>query len=125
MSLLDTLPDRCTIRRRVRTKGSLGGKKDSYTNESTNVECWEQQTGASQSTDYEKKGNAITTKVYFTSDPGLTPRHQILITSRRGTAIAAASQVPLYVKSQPHPDVSVGFGLLWRVECSYNLGEDV
>jgi len=122
MSLLDTFPDRCTIRRRVAaTKGALGAKKPSYTVEQTNVPCWEQQTGATEEKKYAKLGLSVSSKVYFVTQPNLTSRHEILITSRGGSALA--SPVSLSVTGEPVPDVSVGKGLLWKVMCAYNRSE--
>jgi len=115
VSLLDNLPHRCTIRRRTRTKGTLGGSKDSQTNEQTNVECWEQNAGHNEVMDYEKRGMSISRKVYFASDPGVTSRHEILITERNGTTIS--SPVALTVKSEAIPDASAGMGVLYKVMC--------
>lgn len=120
--LLDNLPDRCTIRRRVRTRGALGGSKASFENVSTDVECWEQQTGSSEREEFQKKGLSIDTKVYFTSNPNVTGRYQILMTSRGGTAVSGYPA--LDVIGDPLPDASVGRQLLWRVMCSFNRGED-
>lgn len=124
MSLLDKLPDRCTIRRRVRTKDELGGSKDSYTDEQTEVECWEQQTGASGGPVYDQKGMQIASKMYFVEHPGVSARHQIVVTSRSGVAIAEADRVVLDVSDMPSPDVSIGRGLLWRVAVGFNEAEE-
>ena len=122
MSLLDTLPDRCTIQRRVRAKGGLGGSKATATVESTGVHCWEQQASASESEQYEKRGMSLTSKIYFAANPSVTARHQIVVTSRNGTALAEA--VARDVLDSPLPDASVGRGLLWRVSVGFNQGED-
>jgi hypothetical protein len=116
------MPDRCTIRRRVRARGTLGGSKASFVDQRTDVPCWQQQTSSAEAAEFEKKGIVVSTKVYFTSDPGVTARHQILMTSRNGTAVTG--ETPLDVVDSPSPDVSVGRGLLWRVACSINRGED-
>jgi len=123
MSLLDELPDRCTIQRRVRVKDSLGGSKDGFVVEQTDVECWEQQAGAAESAEFEKKGITVTSKVYFVENPKLTSRHQIVVTSRNGVVIDAADQAVLDVAAAPLPDVSVGRGLLWRVMVGFKEGE--
>ena len=122
MSLLDTLPDRCSVLRRTRVKDELGGSKDGFVVEQTNVECWEQQTGASESAEFERKGISVTSKVYFAEYLQISSRHQIIITSRNGVAIAAADQVPLDVAAVPLPDVSVGRGLLWRAMVGFKEG---
>jgi len=114
-SILDNMPDECTIRRRIRTKGELGGSKDSSTEEQTGVSCWEQQVSAAESLAYQKQGASLRSKVFFAENPNVSRRHQIVITSRNGEAIASADQEAWDVLSFAAPDVSVGRGLLWRV----------
>lgn len=123
MSLLDNLPDECTIYRRVRTKGTLGGNKDALTAEQTSVSCWEQQVSASESLEYQQRGMELRSKIYFVVNLTLTRRHQITVTSRNGTAVAVVDQEALDVLDFPLPDVSVGRGLLWRVMVGRNTAE--
>ena len=104
MSLLDNLPHRCTIRVRSRSKGTLGGPVDSFTNVSTNVRCWEQRIGTSESEVYQKRGMDVSHKIYFASDPSVTENHQILITERNGTTVS--SPVALDVVGVDFPDAS-------------------
>ena len=113
MSLLDSFPHKCTIRRRTTSKGSLGGNKDGSINDQTDILCWEQQASAGEVADFAKRGMSITHKIYFTSDPGVTERNQILITERNGTAIS--NPVPLEVKTEALPDISAGLGVVFRV----------
>lgn len=122
ISLLDQLPHVCTIRYRTRSKGTLGGSKDSFTSQETGVRCWEQAAGDNEVLEYQKRGIRIARKVYFTSDPGVTERHQILVTSRNGTAVS--SPIPLDVRSRAMPDASAGLGVLYRVMCDEHTGED-
>lgn len=113
MSLLDEMPHESTIRRRTRTKSSLGGSKDSFVNEQTEVKCWEQPATAKEIVDFEKRGISINRKVYFPTNPSVTERHQILITKRQGVAIT--SPTPLEVKTILSPDSSAGLGVLYKV----------
>jgi len=122
MSLLDNLPDLCTISRRVREKDALGGSKDTSTIEQTNVACWEQQASASESAEYQKRGMLLRSKIYFALNPQVTRRHQITVTSRDGTVLSTTTT--WNVLDSPSPDVSVGRGLLWRVMVGFNLGQD-
>ena len=122
MGLLDQFPHRCTIRYRSRTKGTLGGAKDTWTNEQTNVKCWEQPAGDAEIMDYEKRGMRITHKVYFTTNPSISTNHQILITERSGITVASPS--PLEVRSLALPDSSAGLGVLWKVMCDQTTSED-
>jgi hypothetical protein len=100
----------------------MGGSKASFVDEQTDVPCWEQQVGSSEVTEFEKLGINITSKIYFRTDPGVTKRYQVLVTSRDGTAIA--DPTPLDVVGNPSPDVSVGRQFLFRVMVSINQGED-
>jgi len=113
MSILDNMPHKATIRHRVRVKGSLAGSKDSFVNDQTNVECWEQAASQAEIDDYEKRGMSIARKIYFTADPGVTVRHQILITERNGAAVA--SPEALDVRTKAKPDASAGMGVVYKV----------
>lgn len=116
MSLLDNLPHECTIRRRVMTQGTMPKGKPSYVDEQVGVECWEQSAGSSGSRDFQKKGMNVPHKVYFFEDPGITSRHQILVTKRMGVAVASPDV--LDVVSSDGPDDSAGLGILWSVSCT-------
>lgn len=121
MSLLNNLKDRCTIRRRVQAKDSFGGSKDSFTNEQTDVWCWEQSVSAAEVLEYEKQAIKVVSKVYFASDPNVSSRHQIVVTERNGVALT--TPVAYDVVDAIAPDASVGFGLLWRVMLTFNRGK--
>jgi len=115
MSLLDSLPHRCTIQRLKYTKGTLAGSKSIPIVEQTNVACWEQQAGASEISSYQKRGISISRKIYFASDPNVTERHQIIITKRNGVAIVVANQIVLDVRTKISPDASAGLGALFKI----------
>jgi len=120
MGLLNNFPHKCTIQRRKRTDGALGGNKDSPIVEQTNVVCWEQQASASEIRDFEKKGMSISRKVYFLVDPVVTARHQILITERKG--VAQSSPINLDVMSHTLPYASAGLGVVYKVMVNENTG---
>lgn len=105
MSLLDSMPTLATAKRRTRTKTALGGSKDTY---STTLfeerECWRQPVSDSEVLDFQQRGMAITHKVYFASDPGLTNEDILVIEEENHK-----------VRSSAFPDASVGMGILWRV----------
>jgi len=122
MSLLDNFPHRCTIRSRVAAKDELGGIQFTYLNEQTGVYCWVQNASHKEVLEYEKRGMIVTKKVYFTTDPSVTERHQILVTEMNGTTIS--SPVPLDVISESLPDASAGLGVAYKVMCTENTGED-
>ena len=115
MSLLDNFPHRCTIQRRVHTKGSLGGSKDTMVVEQTDVECWEQQASNSEVKEYQQDGMSLVSKVYFHTDPGVSSKHQVMITERNGVIVS--SPVALDVVSKAAPDASAGMGVAWKVFC--------
>ncbi len=124
MSLLDSFPHKCTIRRRVRTKGPLGGSKDSFTNESTDVLCWEQNASQKETEDFEKRGMTLRSKIYFRADPGVTERHQIVITERLGVAVSSSNQLPLDVNTKAMPDATAGLAIAFKVFCTVPTGRD-
>ena len=114
MTILDAFPHICTAKRRTRTKGSLGGSKDSFpTTVFTDRACSRQVASASQIQEFEKKGITVTDKVFFTSDPGIDERH--ILTDVRNTGAMAGTGDTLEVRSRPVPDASVGLGVVYRV----------
>jgi len=124
MSLLSSMPHRCTIRKRTRTRGDTGGSKDIYTNTSTDVECWAQVASEGDTIEFEKRGMVINRKVYFPSDPGIDEQYQIIVTSFDGgsTSVATASQIPLEVRTKSAPDASAGKRKLWKVFAEERTG---
>jgi hypothetical protein len=115
MGLLDQFPHRCTIRHRVRSADGLGGSQDSYTNDSTDIRCWEQAASFTEVEQYEKRGMRVSRKVYFLADPDVTVRSQILITERQGTTVS--SPTPLDVRTEAQPDAGAGLGVVYKVMC--------
>lgn len=122
MSILNNMPHKCRIQRLIHSQGMLGGSKTTPTTEQTDVLCWEQAASHAEVMAFQKRGMRITHKVYFTADPQVTEQHQIVMTERNGTAIAAADQVALDVKSEPRPDASAGTGAVWKVMCDILTG---
>jgi hypothetical protein len=112
------MPHKCTIQRRTRTKGSLSGSKDDPTVEQTDVPCWEQAASHAEIDDFNKQGMSVDRKIYFTSDPAVRRRHQILITERNGATVS--SPIPLDVVSESVPDAGAGTGVVFKVMCDYN-----
>jgi hypothetical protein len=127
MSLLDNMPHLCTIRRRKHTKGGLGGTKATYQTVQTGVACWEQSAGDSRESAMQKKGMAITHKVYFKTNPNVTGRFQILITQRKnrdGSITTIGDPLPLDVLSIAVPDMAAGLGVVYRVLCGHKTTEN-
>ena len=98
-SLLDNLPHRCTIRRRVETVDELGGLVGSITVEQTDVPCWEQAATAKETSDFRQKGMSVDRTIYFKDDPQVTAAHEIIITARSGNTIAAIDRITLSVEA--------------------------
>jgi len=69
---------------------------------------------------YEKRGISITRKVFFLTDPAITERHEILITSRLGFAVS--SPTVLEVRSESLPDASAGMGVVYKVMVEEEVG---
>ena len=120
MSLLDKFPHECTIRIRTRSAGSLGGSRDVATVEQTGVECWQQRANAKEILEFEKRGMTIDTKVFFTTNPNVTERHEILITKRNGVIVS--SPLLLDVITNDEPDASAGLEVVFKVMCNRLTG---
>ncbi len=89
--------------------------------EQTDVECWEQQAGSSEVIEYEKRGQIVTSRMYFVDNPNVNEQHRILVTERleEPTANLDITDVnnpdTLDVVSVTAPDASAGLGVLWKV----------
>ena len=108
--ILDNLPHVCITKRRVRTKGTLGGSSDAYETVSTGLSCWQQSASDGEVEEFEKRGIAVTDKVYFASDPGVDARFVLEVTNPQ-----TGSTDTLEVRSRAKPDASAGLGVLYRV----------
>ena len=110
MSLLDNMPHLATAYKRVRTRDSIAGTKDTYpTAVFTDRACWRQQAGASEIMEFEKRGINITHKVFFATRPSLDEKHILVVTDDNGEDKAYE------VQSIASPDASAGLGILYRV----------
>ncbi len=118
MSLLLNFPHKCTIRKRVSTKSTLGGRKNKPVNVTTNLLCWEQQASNAEILEFEKRGMIISKKIYFLSDPGVDEHHEILITERNGVAVS--NPIRYDVASESLPDASAGLGVVYKVMINQN-----
>ena len=124
MTLLDSLPHRCSIQILKLTKGSLGGSKRIATVEQTDVKCWDQPASDDEIDEFSKRGIKIGHKIYFSSDPAVTEAHEILITSRDAGTTTIDSPTALEVRSEALPDASAGLGKLFRVMVLDQTGTD-
>jgi len=123
MSLLNSMPHRCTIRLRTRTVDStLGGTKVDATDVATNVECWAQQAGAKEIDTYEKRGIQVDRKVYFPTDPNINEQNEILITEMDGLPVD--DPIVLKVRSEVAPDASAGLGVVYRIMAQKITSQD-
>lgn len=121
MGLLENLPHRVAIGRVTRSNDALGGSIYGIILERSSVQCWQQQASASEIRDFAKRGIAVTTKFFFTTNYNLTERHRLLVVEREGeetanTDISDVSNPDTYdVVSVTEPDASAGLGILWKV----------
>lgn len=119
MTILSTefFPHRARLQVRQRTTDSLGGSSDALVTVDTEVPCWQQQATAREIAEYKQMGHDITSKVYFLEDPQLTPRHEVVITSRRvdGTWVTVNDPLEtLTIVAKTGPDAFAGFQGLFK-----------
>lgn len=120
MSLLENLPHLCSIYRRTRTKavGGDGVPLEMLTLVSSSVACFSQQMSSSEINTYQKQGMAVSRKVFFTENPNVTEGMVIVVTFMYDRTLAASERQVFDIVSQPDPDASAGFGVVWRVVCN-------
>lgn len=115
MSLLDNLPHVCTISRRKRAMDSILGSKDSYTLISADVPCWKQQATTSEVKWWQARNVNVTDKVFFSQPES---QNGNILQLDEGCIIDCQGS-RFDVISNPKPDSSAGFGLLYRVMVQY------
>lgn len=108
MSILDSLPHTCDIKRRTRTLDTLGGSTDSYDTTNSSVSCWRQVASDREINEFMKRGVSVTDKVYFTSDIQVDERDVLFFGSDT-----------YEVRSRAIPDASAGMSVVWRVMVEY------
>jgi len=117
MTLLDHMPHTCTARVRTRTRGTLGGSRDSWTNVFAGRACWQQAASDSEIEEFQKRGIVVTDKVYFPVDPGVDETHTLVITNPQ-----VGSTDTFEVRSRAKPDASAGLGWVYRVMVEHKTG---
>lgn len=113
MSILQDLPHVCTPQKRTRTRGSTGGRRDSYTTVATDTPCWRQVATAKEVETFDKRGISVSAKIYFTSDPGLDEQH--ILSDVRDKDATSGSGDTLEVRTKSIPDASVGLGVVYKL----------
>ena len=98
------MPHTCSAERRTRAVGATGGSKDSWTALWSSRLCFRQPAGDAEHELAARRHIEVTHKVYFTSDPEVDERDQLVF-----------SDGNYLVRSRPIPDASLGFGIVWRV----------
>lgn len=68
--------------------------------------------GGSKSDYGERRTIEVSHKVFFVEDPGVDERDVLVFSDGQYDVVA-----------RPTPDSSVGLGVVWKVEVSYNSGE--
>ena len=110
MSILDALPHRAAITKRVKEKDVYGGGRRRDDAVSSGIPCWQQTASDRDVTEYAKRGITVTDKVYFTGNVDVDESNGMTITNS-----LAGSTVSFDVVSKAVPDASAGMGVVWRV----------
>jgi hypothetical protein len=114
MSILDNFPHTCTAKVRSVSSDALGGTSESYATVFTGRACWRQLASQAQIIEYEKRGIAITDRIYFLTDPGLDERHIVEVSKMHARGTVAGVDT-LEVRSKAVPDATAGLGVVYRI----------
>ena len=116
MSLLDNLPHKASITTRTVTTGDMGGERETFPTTAYKDEpCWVQSATAAEIEEWEKRGHAISHKVYFNRDLAMTHDNRIELTAP--TRLAG-----LRLEFRGVMDASAGLGVLYRCVAENKLG---
>ena len=109
MSLQSLMIHLCWIKDRSATSGGAGGQVGSLSQRSGQYRCRVVPYSATRVANFQKAGMNVDYAVFFTANPSLTPRDQILFTDE------SAVTRTLVVQSLRNPDQMQRF---WKAECT-------
>lgn len=108
IGILDNLVHRCDIYGQQRTRDALGGHRRVYIRERQNVRCWFQTASAREIDLFEKKGQRVDVRVYFTPDPQIDESKMLRFVDESGKA----HSFEVVADSNAGVNYSIG---LWKV----------
>lgn len=79
MTLFESLPHIVQRAHQARTQDDIGGDVKTYVNFGEPIECWIQNVSAREITEFAKRDQAVTHKVYFAEEPGLGPGDRVIV----------------------------------------------
>lgn len=113
MTLLDNMPHRCRIDRLKYTNDDVVGNTQEpvAVPGGTDLECWVQNASQREVSQFQKRDQLVTHKVFFPAEPPLRVGDQITITTAE---VGILGQV---LKFQAKADRSAGLGILFGAMC--------
>ena len=119
MSILDLLPHVCSAKIRTRISGTAGGSRDDFSDSVfTDRECWQQVATMQEVEEFRKRGISVTDKIYFTTDPEVDERHNLVDVRARGATAGAGDEFE--VRTRALPDASAGLGVVYKVMAEHS-----
>lgn len=108
MSLLEQFPHRCTIYDTTVAGTKLGGSTETPVAVATDVPCWVQTASTGEKTDYHRRQQVVTHRVYFPADRSLSEDQTLVITDGETPALGKTLTVKDYAEA------SAGMGDVWK-----------
>ena len=106
MSLLDQMPHTVSHYRQKYIRDEYMASIPEQVALESDVRAWVQNASQTEITEFQKRDQLITHKVYYTGDPGIRPGDQIVVT-------AGPSFIGRTFDFQSQVDRSAGLGVLW------------
>ena len=116
MSLLDNMPHTVRHERNTYTRDEQGAETEAPEIITAAVEAWVQNATRSEITEFEKRDERVTHKVFFNADQDLRPGDYLVVT-------AGPSHVGERLKFQAYSDRSAGLGVLFGAMCELETNE--
>jgi hypothetical protein len=118
VSLIDNLTSECSVKRPRYAHDSLGGDKPTYDTLTTELACWPQPASQSEITEFAKRDEHITHKVYFAGKPSFTynsATHNLQVGDILVMTSGEFSGSEFEYRSAD--DASAGLGVLFKAMC--------
>lgn len=114
MTLLERMPHQVRIDRFRYETDELGGNIETPVAIASGVEAWVQNAGMNEISEYQKRDERVTHKVFFPTEPPLRVGDRITVTA---TTAADGVMAGLELKFLARSDRSAGLGVLYAAMC--------
>jgi hypothetical protein len=118
MSLIDNLTSECSVKRPRYVHDQYAGDKPTYDTLTTELACWPQPASQRDITEFAKRDEAISHKIYFAGKPSFTYNGQTLNLEVGDILVMTSGEFSgSEFEYKSADDASAGLGVLFKAMC--------